>query len=51
MVQAAPGQNTQVIANSIYNLMRRLPPNQVAKSLAGIGSLVEDEEIKQRIFD
>ena len=39
------------MANSIFNLMRRLPPNQVAKSLAGIGSLIEDEEFKQQFFD
>lgn len=51
MAQANPGQNTQAIANSIYNLMRRLPPNQVSKSLAGIGSLLQDDELKQRFFD
>ena len=31
--------------------MRRLPPNQVAKSLAGVGQLIEDEEFKQQLFD
>ena len=34
-------------ANSVFNLMRRLPPNQVNKSLAGIGSLIQDETLKQ----
>jgi len=44
MAQANPvGANMKVMANSVFNLMRRLPPNQVAKSLAGIGSLIEDE--------
>jgi hypothetical protein len=52
MAHATSTQNTkQVMANSIFNLMRRLPPNQVAKSLAGIGSLIEDEEFKQQFFD
>ena len=31
--------------------MRRLPPNQVAKSLAGVGQLIEDEDFKQQLFD
>jgi capping protein beta len=31
--------------------MRRLPPNQVAQSLAGIGKLIEDEAFKQQLFD
>lgn len=39
------------MANSVFNLMRRLPPNQVAKSLAGIGQLIEDETFKQQLFD
>jgi len=39
------------MANAVFNLMRRLPPNQVAKSLAGVGSLIEDEKLKQQIFD
>jgi hypothetical protein len=39
------------MANSVFNLMRRLPPNQVAKSLAGIGQLIEDEGFKQQLFD
>ena len=29
------------MAKSVFNLMRRLPPNQVAKSLAGIGQLID----------
>ena len=37
-------------ANSVFNLMRRLPPNQVNKSLAGVGQLIEDEDLKQQIF-
>ena len=51
MAQANPSGNTQAMTNSIFNLMRRLPPNQVAKSLAGIGSLLQDEELKQHFFD
>jgi len=31
--------------------MRRLPPNQVAQSLAGIGKLIDDEGFKQQLFD
>jgi hypothetical protein len=27
--------------------MRRLPPNQVTKSLAGVGQLIDDETLKQ----
>ena len=41
----------KLMANSVFNLMRRLPPNQVAKSLAGIGQLIEDEGFKQQLFD
>jgi hypothetical protein len=39
--------DNRVIANSVYNLMRRLPPLQVAKSLAGVGQLIKDEELVQ----
>jgi len=39
------------MAKSVFNLMRRLPPNQVAQSLAGIGKLIEDEAFKQQLFD
>ena len=46
------GQESQrVMAKSVFNLKRRLPPNQVANSLAGIGALIEDETFKQQIFD
>ena len=42
------GQDPQrVMAKSVFNLMRRLPPNQVGKSLAGIGGLITDETFKQ----
>jgi hypothetical protein len=37
----------RVKANSVFNLMRRLPPNQVTKSLAGVGQLIDDETLKQ----
>ena len=43
--------DTKAKVSSIFNLMRRLPPNQIEKSLAGIGSLIEDETLKQQIFD
>ena len=49
MAQAA--KNPQTIQKAVFNLMRRLPPNQVAKSLAGVGQLIEDEEFKQQLFD
>ena len=49
---AQSNQNQErVMANSVFNLMRRLPPNQVAKSLAGVGQLIEDEAFKQQLFD
>ena len=51
MAQASNQSNERVMANSVFNLMRRLPPNQVAKSLAGIGQLIEDETFKQQLFD
>ena len=35
------------VANSVFNLMRRLPPNQVSKSLAGVGQLIPDEELRE----
>ena len=50
MVQATGSgqpENQRVMAKSVFNLMRRLPPNQVAKSLAGIGGLISDEAFKQ----
>ena len=43
--------DSRVVANSVFNLMRRLPPNQVAKSLAGVSALIDDEALKQQIFD
>ena len=43
--------DNRVIANSVYNLMRRLPPLQVAKSLQGVSALIKDEELVQQIFD
>jgi len=52
MVQASTEQsNERDLANSVFNLMRRLPPNQVEKSLAGVGQLIEDEQFKQQLFD
>lgn len=44
-------ESQKKIANSVFNLMRRLPPKQVNKSLAGVGELIEDEELKQTIFE
>lgn len=47
MVQAASSSKQEkVISSAVYNLMRRLPPNQVGKSLAGIGALIESDELK-----
>ena len=43
--------DSTVIANSVFNLMRRLPPLQVAKSLAGVGALIKDEGLVQQIHD
>lgn len=43
--------DNRVIANSVYNLMRRLPPLQVAKSLQGVSALIKDEALVQQIFD
>jgi hypothetical protein len=31
--------------------MRRLPPSQITKTLAGVGQLIDDEELKQQIFE
>ena len=38
------------MATSVFNLMRRLPPNSVNKSLAGVGQLIQDEDLKNQIF-
>lgn len=46
MVEAA---NNQV--NNVFNIMRRMPPNQVAKSLAGIGRLIQDDDLRQEIIE
>jgi len=51
MAQSTTQSQEKVMTSSVYNLMRRLPPNQVAKSLAGIGQLIEDETFKQQLFD
>ena len=48
MVEAVSNDD---MAKSVFNLMRRLPPNQVAQSLAGISKLIEDEDLKQQLFD
>ena len=47
----AAGGSSRNVEKAVFNLMRRLPPNQVAKSLAGVGELIEDEEFKQQLFD
>lgn len=44
-------ESQKKVANSVFNLMRRLPPKQVNKSLAGVGELIEDETLKQQIFE
>jgi hypothetical protein len=31
--------------------MRSLPPSQITKTLAGVGQLIDDEELKQQIFE
>ena len=37
--------------NNVFNILRRMPPNQVAKSLAGIGRLINDDDLRQQIFE
>lgn len=39
--------DNRVIANSVFNLMRRLPPLSVRKSLAGFATLIEDQTLMQ----
>lgn len=51
MVSSSNSEEQKRVLKSVFNLMRRLPPNQVAKSLAGIGGLITDEAFKQQIFD
>ena len=51
MVQSTNSESDRKMAKSVFNLMRRLPPSQVNKSLAGIGGLIENEQFKQQIFD
>lgn len=51
MVSSSNNEEQKRVLKSVFNLMRRLPPNQVAKSLAGIGGLITDEAFKQQIFD
>lgn len=36
-------------ATAVFNLMRRLPPSQVTKSLAGLNQLITDEDLMQQI--
>ena len=42
--------DSSLMATSVFNLMRRLPPNFVNKSLAGVGQLIQDEDLKNQIF-
>lgn len=37
--------------NAVFNLMRRLPPNQVAKSLAGVSAMIENEDTVASIVE
>lgn len=46
MVDSASNQ-----VNNVFNIMRRMPPNQIAKSLAGIGRLIQDDELRQEIIE
>ena len=39
------------ISNAIFNLMRRLPPTQIPKTLAGVGEFIESDELREEIFD
>lgn len=37
--------------NAVCNLMRRLPPNQFEKCLAGFFEFIEDEDLQSRIVE
>jgi hypothetical protein len=41
--------NSQDIMNASFNLMRRLPANQVPKNLGAISELIQDEDLKAEV--
>lgn len=36
--------------NACLNLMRRLPPNSIEKSVAGLTALIENEDLRDEII-
>ena len=43
--------NNKEVVNAAFALVKRLPPKQVAKTLAGMANLVEDEDTRTDLMD
>jgi hypothetical protein len=44
-------RDSKVIISSVANIMKKLPPLQVAKSLAGVRDLINEDGLFQQIND
>lgn len=42
--------NRDTVLNSCFNLMRRLSPNDIAKNVAGLANLIQDETLKFEVI-
>ena len=47
---SASGDSSKAIS-AATELCKRLPPKQVAKTLAGMANLVEDEDVRNELMD
>lgn len=43
-------ESNQATMNSCFNLMRRLPPNNIEKNIAGLSTLIENEDLRDEII-
>ena len=43
--------NSAEVVNAAFALVKRLPPKQVAKTLAGMANLVQDDDTRTDLMD
>lgn len=42
--------SNSTILNSCFNLMRRLSPNDIKKNVAGLATLIQNEDLKYEVI-
>ena len=43
-------ESNSTVLNSCFNLMRRLPPNNVQMNVAGLAQLIQNEDLREEII-